>query len=199
MPARSKNDAIALLKEDHREVESLFSRFDDADDSERVSLAEQICVALTVHAQVEEELFYPASKKALEERGHKLVAEAEVEHGSLKQLIQEINGSSPKDECFEAQITVLNEYVQHHVREEENRLMPMVRSAGVDLDDLGEQIAARKSALMKKMEPKTRTVKHDRVRVPAAAPRKSAASKRTSSRASKRAAPKKSARRRTAS
>ncbi len=201
MPARSPKDAIDLLKEDHREVEGLFSRFEDAGDTQRVSIAEKICIALTVHAQVEEELFYPAAKEALEERGVKLVAEAEVEHGSLKQLIAEIDGSSPDDESFEARLTVLKEYVQHHVREEEEQLMPMVRKTDVDLGELGEEISELKSKLMEKMEPKKSASKKksDRVQLPAAAGRKSSARK-TSKRATRRSTPqKKSSRRRMAS
>lgn len=182
MPAHSPNDAIELLKQDHREVENLFSQFEDADETERVPLAEQICVALTVHAQVEEELFYPAAKEALAQQGVELVAEAEVEHNSLKQLIGEINGSSPEEEAFEARLTVLKEYVQHHVREEEEKLMPMVRSADVDLEDLGERISDRKSTLMEGMLSKTSASKKKpgRVHVPTPSSRakKSTRSKR---------------------
>jgi hemerythrin superfamily protein len=141
-------DAIELLKSDHRLVESLFDQLEATDeDSAKVELAQRICTELSIHAKVEEEIFYPASRDALDEEGDDLVDEATVEHRSLKQLIAEIDGSSPSDDLFDANLKVLKEYTQHHVREEEQELMPKVKRGGADLDALGERIMRRKKAL----------------------------------------------------
>src|SRR5690242_204873 len=119
-----RKDAIDLLKQDHREVETLFREFESTDDDARkVELAETICAELAVHAEIEEKIFYPAAREALPDDKQDLVAEATVEHASLKKLIADIDGSSPRDELFEANVKVLSEYVKHHVREEETELM----------------------------------------------------------------------------
>jgi len=148
-----KDDAIDLLKRDHREVEELFTEFGKStDDDERIRLAQRICSALSVHAKVEEELFYPAARDALGRDDATMVYEADVEHGSLKQLIAEIDGNTANDEMFSARMQVLKEYVQHHVREEEMRLMPAVRRTVVNLDALGDSIAQRKQDLSEQAE-----------------------------------------------
>ena len=103
------NDAIALLKADHKEVAEMLEKFETAR-SNKEKLAQQICLSLTVHAQIEEEIFYPAAREALGEEGKDLLDEAKVEHNSLKELIGHIEGSSPKDELFDAHVTVLGEY-----------------------------------------------------------------------------------------
>jgi hypothetical protein len=147
------DDAIDLLKRDHRELEKLFVEFARAGhDNGRIDLAQRICTELSIHAKVEEELFYPAARDALGDDNAALVAEATVEHAGLKHLIAQIDGSSPADEMFEARMKVLKEYVQHHVREEEMRLMPAVRRASIDLDSLGDRIAQRKHALAERVE-----------------------------------------------
>ena len=164
------DDAIDLLKRDHREVEDLFADFGKAmDASERIPLAQQICSALSIHAKLEEELFYPAARNALEEDDAALVDEASVEHGSLKQLIALINGNAA-DEMFAARMQVLKEYVQHHVREEEMRLMPSVRRTGIDLDSLGANIARRKQALTEQAQSEmaASTGRAGRVHIPGA-------------------------------
>jgi len=146
-------DAIELLKSDHRLVESLFDQLDATDeDGAKVELAQRICTELSIHAKVEEEIFYPASRDVLDEQDDDLVDEATVEHRSLKQLIAEIDGSSPSDELFDANLKVLKEYTQHHVREEEQELMPKVKRSGADLDALGERIMRRKKALQTVVE-----------------------------------------------
>lgn len=153
MPLNESRNAIELLKHDHREVESLFAEFEaESSDERKLELGRKICIELTMHARVEEELFYPAAKEVLPQEREDLVAEAAVEHGSLKQLISEIDGSSASDELFDARFTVLKEYVQHHVREEEDQLMPAIERTDVDLDALGTEIAARKEVLKHEVE-----------------------------------------------
>jgi hemerythrin superfamily protein len=145
-------DAIALLKQDHRVVERLFDEFEKADDDQLQHLAERICQLLTVHAQIEEELFYPQAKEALEDEEElELVAEAAVEHQSAKDLIAKIEGMTSEDESFKATVKVLGEYVKHHVKEEENELFPQVKKTEIDLKDLGTQLFERKMQLMQEM------------------------------------------------
>ncbi|MGZ8259120.1 MAG: hemerythrin domain-containing protein [Caldimonas sp.] len=147
----ASNDATALLKRDHAEVKKLFKEYeklaeDEAEGEERQALAEQICTMLTVHATVEEEIFYPAAREAEVESD--LLDEAEVEHASAKDLIAQIESMSPDDELYDAKVKVLGEYVEHHVQEEENEMFPQCRKAGMDLNELGRQIEERKSELM---------------------------------------------------
>jgi hemerythrin superfamily protein len=122
---------------------------DEAEASERQELAATICAELTAHATAEEEIFYPAARDAIEETD--LLDEAEVEHASAKDLIAQIQASSPDDEQFDAKVKVLGEYVNHHVQEEEGKLFPKVRKAKLDTESLGEQIAARKGEVMDQM------------------------------------------------
>lgn len=151
--AGKESNAIELLKHDHREVESMFKQFDAEDESRSKSeIAQHICLSLIVHSEIEEELFYPAAQRALEEEGRDLVAEAKVEHMSLKRLIGDISGSSPGDEMFEARMTVLQEYVKHHVHEEEHELMPQVKKADIDLEALGSRLMERKQALVEQYQ-----------------------------------------------
>lgn len=148
----SPRDAIALLKQDHRTVDQLFNEFERADDEELSSLSERICQMLTVHAQIEEELLYPAAREALEdEEESELVAEAQVEHNSAKDLIHKIEGMTSEDEQYKATVKVLGEYVRHHVKEEENELFPKLRKTELDLKELGSRLADRKFALMEQM------------------------------------------------
>lgn len=145
------NDAIALLKADHKEVAEMLEKFENAR-STKAKLAQQICLALTVHAQIEEEIFYPAAREALGDEGRDLLDEARVEHNSLKELITRIEGSSPEDDLFDAHVKVLGEYVKHHVKEEEGELFPKLRKSDLDLIAVGEELAARKKQLMSQME-----------------------------------------------
>ena len=146
-------DAIALLKQDHRTVSQLFEEFEKADEEEQAAIAQRVCQLLTVHAQIEEELLYPQAKEALEgeEESEDLVNEAEIEHGSAKELIAKIEGMSSGDDHFKATVTVLGEYVKHHVKEEETELFPQLRKTELDLKDLGNRLADRKFALMEQM------------------------------------------------
>lgn len=145
----AEHDAIALLKADHKEVSEMFEKFETAR-STKEKLARQICQALTVHAQIEEEIFYPAAREALADDGKDLLDEAQVEHNALKGLIANIEGTRAGDEMFEANITVLGEYTRHHVKEEEGELFPKLRKSEMDLVEVGRQLAARKKELMSK-------------------------------------------------
>jgi hemerythrin superfamily protein len=149
-PARrraSAKDALQLLRDDHRKVQDLFAQFEKArTDDRKARLAQQICAELKVHAQIEEEIFYPAAREALP--SDDLLDEAKVEHDSAKGLIAQIESSTPGDELFDAQVTVLGEYVKHHIKEEQNELFPKLRRARMDLKALGQALAERKDALM---------------------------------------------------
>lgn len=143
----SHPDAIALLKADHKEVSDMFEAYEKTrSTSNKKTLVDKICAALTVHAQVEEEIFYPTVQPAI--RDKELVPEARVEHASLKDLIAQIEGVEPDGEMFDAKVKVLSEYVKHHVKEEQNEMFPKVKASSIDLDALGLKMAERKEALM---------------------------------------------------
>lgn len=147
--SRIPQDAIALLKSDHRQVEKWFEQFESSRaDSRKSELARQICQALTVHTTIEEEIFYPAFLAATEEED--IHHEAEVEHDGAKKLIAEIEAAGPQDDHFDARVTVLSEMIKHHVREEEKRdgMFAKARQSEMDLVALGEQLASRKAELM---------------------------------------------------
>ena len=142
-----KRDAIRMLKDDHERVAALFARFERTrGEPQKKRIAETICNELTVHAQLEEELFYPAARQAIAEQD--LLNEAEVEHASAKSLIAQIESSSPSSEKYDALVTVLGEYIRHHVKEEEGLLFKKVRASELDLVALGERIQARKRSLL---------------------------------------------------
>ncbi len=147
----AQQDAVALLKEDHRTVEELFAKYEKASgDGKKQELANQICMELTVHAMIEEEIFYPACESKVEED---LLSEAYVEHDGAKVLIGQLLAGSPADEYFDAKVTVLQEQIEHHVEEEEKRmegLFAQARKAGLDMDALGDELAARKEELKAK-------------------------------------------------
>ncbi|QDZ06886.1 hemerythrin domain-containing protein [Sphingomonas panacisoli] len=149
MAETTKQDAIALLKADHRSVEALFEKFEGAKgNGAKEKIARQICLELTVHAQIEEEIFYPACEGSVEEDDLK---EAYVEHDGAKVLIAEIEAGNPDDDYYDAKVKVLSEEIEHHVKEEEARMegiFAQARKAGLDMDALGEQLAARKAELM---------------------------------------------------
>jgi hemerythrin superfamily protein len=146
--AQEKMDAVALLKADHRKVEALFAAFENAKGAgKKKSLAEQICMELTVHTKIEEDIFYPACEGAVEED---LLKEAYVEHDGAKVLIAEIEAGGPDDEFYDAKVKVLSEMIEHHVEEEEKRVEGMfaqARKAGLDMDDLGDRMALEKEEL----------------------------------------------------
>jgi hypothetical protein len=144
-----KMDAVALLKADHRKVEALFAKFEKAKDTKtKKALATEICTELTVHATIEEEIFYPACRDAVEED---LRTEAYVEHDGAKVLIAELANSDPDNEFYDAKMTVLSEQIKHHVKEEEKPgegFFAQARKGDVDMDALGEQLATRKAGLL---------------------------------------------------
>jgi hemerythrin superfamily protein len=152
--ARTRNgsgreDAISLLKADHREVEKWFAEFERTKSDERkAELAQSICQALTVHATIEEETFYPAFLEATDEKD--IHHEAEIEHAGAKHLIAEIESAGPEDDHFEARVTVLQEMIRHHVEEEEKRggMFSKAQSSSMDLEELGRELKERKLELM---------------------------------------------------
>lgn len=153
-PAAAKQDAIALLKADHRQVEKWFEQFQTSHSEPKKSeLAQEICKALTVHTIIEEEIFYPAFYEATGEKS--LHHEAEIEHEGAKKLIAQIKDSGSQDDYFDAKVKVLSEMIKHHVREEEKRegMFAKARESDMDLRALGEQLAARKAQLMGSGEP----------------------------------------------
>lgn len=148
MPTQTFTDAVALLKADHRNVEALFARFEQARSSQKLALARQICTELKIHTVIEEEIFYPALKGRIEDD---LYSEAFVEHDGAKFLINDIMAGSPDDEFFDAKVSVLAEEIRHHVQEEERRsegMFAQAREAGVDLVELRDRMLERKQQLM---------------------------------------------------
>ena len=148
MAASQTLDAVALLKADHRKVEDLFAKFESAKgDGRKKALAEQICLELTVHTKIEEDVFYPACEGKVEED---LLKEAYVEHDSAKVLIAEIGAGGPDDAFYDAKVKVLSEMIEHHVKEEEQRdegMFAQARKADLDMNALGEKMAEEKARL----------------------------------------------------
>ncbi len=140
-------EATALLRADHKEVSDLFEQYEKArSQSKKKVLVSEICKALSIHAQVEEEIFYPAVKSAMKD--HELVPEATVEHATLKDLIAQVEDVEPDGEMFDAKIQVLSEYVKHHVKEEQNEMFPKAKATNLDMTELGARIASRKTELL---------------------------------------------------
>lgn len=145
--AEAPVDAIALLKADHREVEALFDRFEaTSSDAEKRDLVNSICVALKVHARLEEELFYPAAFAVLSDKS--LIDEAQVEHASAKDLIAQIEAGAPGEAFYDARVRVLAEYIDHHVTEEEDEIFPQCAGSKMDTKSLGALMKLRKQELM---------------------------------------------------
>ena len=153
MAETKSQDAIALLKADHRAVEELFEKFEKASgDGRKERLAQEICLELSVHAQIEEEIFYPACEGKVEED---LLKECYVEHDGAKLLIAEIIKGGPDDEFYDSKVKVLSEEIEHHVEEEEKRLTGVFaqpKRADLDLDAVGDQLAARKAELVEQFK-----------------------------------------------
>ena len=157
MPTREK-DACDLLEADHRAVKKMFKEYDELTGSQargalakKQELAHRICLALTVHAQIEEEIFYPAMRQAVRETD--LLDEAIVEHQTCKDLIQQIQDMSPADDMFDAKVKVLGEYIDHHVKEERTEMFPKARAARkLDLVAMRGPLETRKEELMAEME-----------------------------------------------
>jgi hemerythrin superfamily protein len=151
-------DAITLLKDDHRTVKDLFKQFekirdDDESTGQKKALVQRICTELRIHAAIEEEIFYPAVRAAIDDTD--LIDEADVEHASAKALIAELEGAGPGDDHYDARVTVLSEYIDHHVKEEEGQMFPKARKA-VDIETLGAALADRKAQLADGVLPEER-------------------------------------------
>ena len=144
--------AFELLEQDHREVEEWFAEFDELneDDDQKAKLAGKICLALKVHAQMEEEIFYPQARETTKDND--LIDEAVVEHATVKKLIAEIEAMEIGEELYDARMRVLGEIVKHHIKEEEEELFPELEAAKLDLNALGKEIAERKEELMSEMQ-----------------------------------------------
>jgi hemerythrin superfamily protein len=157
---RKEPDAIDLLKQDHRRVESLFKEFEKLHESDEHEAAdvivETVCGELQIHDKLETEIFYPAvHQQANEEEEEELLDEAEVEHTTVRDLIQKIADMGPGAEKRHAHFTVLMEYVKHHVKEEEKEMFPKVKKLGIDLKELATRMQERKSELMSETEMET--------------------------------------------
>jgi hemerythrin superfamily protein len=138
-----------LLESQHREVEAMFKKYEDLTDRAKAGkkkIADQVCTALTLHAQIEEEIFYPATREASKET-EDMVDEAVVEHASAKDLIAQILDMDPEDDLYDAKVKVLSEQIEHHVEEEEQEMFPKVRELGLDLVALGQEMAMRMDEL----------------------------------------------------
>ena len=149
---RASRNAFDVLEEDHHEVEEWFDEYDelkDSDEDRKTDLAEKICLALKVHAQIEEEIFYPQAREA--SRDNDLIDEALVEHATVKNLIAEIEAMEVGEELYDAKIRVLGEMVKQHIKEEEEELFPEIQSTKMDLAAVGKQLAERKQELMAEM------------------------------------------------
>lgn len=165
--AHDTMDAIALLKADHRKVEEIFAAFEAAKSPEKKKqLAMEACFELKVHTTIEEEIFYPACGGKIEED---LLKEAYVEHDGAKALINEIEAGGPEDDFYDAKVKVLSEEIEHHVKEEEQRVEGMfaqARAAGLDMDALADAMRARKQTAMEEFQSgkpaETRTMAGDK-------------------------------------
>ena len=149
--AAAKTDATLLLTRDHAEVHKRFKQYEKlaeakADGSDRQALAEEICTMLTVHATIEEEIFYPAAREAGVESA--LLDEAEVEHASAKDLIAQIRAMGPEEDLYDAKVKVLGEYIDHHVAEEQDEMFPKCRKTNMDLAGIATRLGERKAELM---------------------------------------------------
>lgn len=150
MGSKTHHDAIDLLDAEHDAVARLFAHYKaladhDAPGARRKALADQICLELTIHARLEEELVYPPAREAI--RDDDLLDEAEVEHASAKDLIAQILAMGANDELYDAKVTVLGEYIAHHVKEEREQLFPKLRACAMDLAELGRRLRARRKEL----------------------------------------------------
>lgn len=146
-PAPAAKDAIALLKADHEAVSRMFAEYEKSRSvADKAALIAEICAALSVHARIEEEIFYPAAKGALKNKS--LVPEASVEHAGMKDLIAQLEGVEHDGAVVDARVKVLSEYVKHHVKEEQDEMFPKLRASSLDLVELGARMSARKDALL---------------------------------------------------
>ena len=154
MATRAAKDACDLLDADHKKVQKMFKDYEELSGSrarsaaqKKMDLARQICMELTVHTQIEEEIFYPACREAIKDTD--ILDEATVEHQSAKDLISQIEQANEADDMFDAKVKVLGEYINHHVKEEKNELFPKARAARkLDLVSMRDEMETRKEELM---------------------------------------------------
>jgi len=144
-------DAVDLLTDDHLEVGALFKQYDklakkEAPAEQRRTLAQTICDMLKAHTTIEEEIFYPAARRAGIDAD--LLDEADIEHASAKDLIAQIEGGDADDDHYDAKVKVLGEYITHHVVEEHTEMFTQCRRSGLDLVALRGELEARKMALV---------------------------------------------------
>ena len=149
-PATGAKDAISLLTEDHKKVKEMFMDFDKLTkstkkDAEKGALVQKICEELTVHTQIEEEIFYPAVRAAIDDDD--LMDEADVEHSGAKELIAQLEDMEPGDDHYDAKVTVLGENIDHHVKEEQDEMFPKAKKAKLDLEALGAEMLERRKEL----------------------------------------------------
>jgi hemerythrin superfamily protein len=149
----AEQDAIAMLMADHKKVKKLFSDFDKLKEAgsgdDKSAIVGQICNELKIHTEIEETIFYPAVRKAIDDSD--LMDEALVEHAGAKDLIAQLEDANPDDDLYDAKVTVLGEQIDHHVKEEEGEMFPKAKKANVDTEALGSTMLKRKMALMGKM------------------------------------------------
>jgi hypothetical protein len=142
--------AFELLEQDHREVEEWFAEYELKEDNRKGELAEKICLALKVHAQIEEEIFYPQAREATKDND--LIDEAVVEHATVKNLIGEIESMEVGEELYDAEMRVLGEMVKHHIKEEEEEIFPELEAAKMDLNAVGRELRNARKKLMSEMQ-----------------------------------------------
>lgn len=152
--SRAKSlDAIGLLTDDHKKVQKMFKEYEklskQEDEQGKDELARQICAELAIHAQIEEEIFYPAAREVLDEQD--ILDEAEVEHATAKDLVDQIESMQANEDMFDAKVTVLGEYINHHIKEEQEQMFPKIKKSSLDLEALGEELVQRKQELMAEM------------------------------------------------
>ena len=149
--ANAAPDALEKLKSDHDAVKDLFDEYEDRKDdmsaSEKKRMVSEICMELTIHAQIEEEIFYPAVRDVADEDLDELLDEAEVEHTGAKDLIAQLEGVSPEEELYDAKVSVLGEQIKHHAGEEEKEMFPKLKKTELDLDALGQELTVRAEEL----------------------------------------------------
>jgi len=150
--ASAREQVLELLKEDHKHVKKHFREFEKMDPEQDPEACQQlalrVCDELEVHAQLEEELFYPAARAAMAgKEGEDLIDEAQVEHTSAKQLIAELRNLQPEDPKFKAHFTVLAEYVKHHVKEEESEMFEKLGRAKLQWEPLLQDMLDRQQEL----------------------------------------------------
>jgi hemerythrin superfamily protein len=149
--ARAAPDALEKLKSDHDAVKELFDEYeekkDDMSASEKKAMVGEICMELTIHAQIEEEIFYPAVREVANDDLDELLDEAEVEHTGAEDLVAQLEGASPEEELYDAKVSVLGEQVKHHAGEEEKEMFPKLKKTELDLEALGQELIVRAEEL----------------------------------------------------